>query len=237
MSFTAQAIRAFQAGTRPYEVPETGNPGFVLRVHPTGRKVWIYRYRIDGRLRRLSLGVYRDDNRGVSLAEARRRYFVVRTLRESGADPLDERNKEVDAKRAATEREAKRWSLGTLIDHHIEESRSGADKKRSWAADAANLKRDIPPTWLARPAESITRAEVRELHAKVANRAPRVAALVIAALRKAFNRGIEGACSSPIHATDFVRRKRHLGSVISRIPSYGSSCRVLAQRCPRITPM
>ncbi len=91
--------------------PRLEIPGFVLRVHPTGRKVWMYRYRIDGRLRRLNLGVYRDDDRGVSLAEARRRYFTARTLREADTDPIEERNRALDAKRIASEREAKRWSL------------------------------------------------------------------------------------------------------------------------------
>ncbi len=215
MSFTARGIRSFQPRERLYEIPEAGNPGFVLRVHPTGRKVWMYRYRIDGRLRRLSLGVYRDDDRGVSLAEARRRYFIARTLREAGTDPVEERNRAIDAKRIANEREAKRWSLARLIENHIDESRSGADKKRSWAADAANLKRDVPTTWLERPAESITRAELRELHAKVASRAPRVAALVIAALRKAFNRGIEAGVleSNPcdrLRTTQAATRERYL---------------------------
>jgi integrase len=215
MSFAAQGIRSFQPRASPYEIPETGNPGFVLRVHPTARKVWVYRYRINGRLRRLTLGVYREDRRGVSLAEARRRYFAARTLRESGADPEDVRDREIEAKREATDRDSKRWSVAALIEHHIEESRAGTDKKRSWAADAANLRRDIPVAWLERSADSITRAEVRELHAKVAKRAPRVAALVIAALRKAFNRGIEAGVleSNPcdrLRTTQAGSRERYL---------------------------
>ena len=70
MSFTARGTGSFQARERLYEIPEAGDPGFVLRVHPRGRNVWMYRHRIDGRLCRLNLGVYRDDDRGVSLAEA-----------------------------------------------------------------------------------------------------------------------------------------------------------------------
>ena len=53
MTFTAQGVRSFQARESAYEVPEEGNPGFVPRVHPTGRKVWLYRFRIAGRLRRI----------------------------------------------------------------------------------------------------------------------------------------------------------------------------------------
>ena len=177
--------------------------------------MWVYRYRIDGRLRRINLGVYREDRDGVSLAEARRRYFKARTSRESGGDPIDERDREIAVKRVATERDAQRWSVATLIEHDVEESRSGADKKRSWAADAANLRRDIPAVWLERSADSITRAEVRELHANVAKRAPRVAALVIAALRKAFNRGIDAGVieSNPcdrIRTAQATSRERYL---------------------------
>ena len=112
--------------------------------------------------------------------------------------------------------------VGWHEEHHIEESRSGADKKRSWAADAANLKRDIPLTWQDRPAESISRGEVRELHAKVAKRAPRVAALVIAALRKAFNRGIEAGVleSNPcdrLRTTQAASRERYLSDTELRV--------------------
>ena len=151
----------------------------------------------------------------MSLAEARRRYFKVRTLRESGGDPIDERDREIAVKRVATERDAQRWSVATLIEHHVEESPSGADKKRSWAADFANLRRDIPAVWLERSADSITRGEVREFHAKVAKRAPRVAALVIAALRKPFNRGIDAGVieSNPcdrIRTAQATSRERYL---------------------------
>ena len=115
----------------------------------------MYRYRIDGRLRRINLGVYRDDRRGVSLAEARRRYFKARTLARIGrATPsmsVIERLRRSESRRSAKRNDGR---LRTLIEHHVEESRSGADKKRSWAADAANLKRDIPASWLERPAES-----------------------------------------------------------------------------------
>ena len=57
-----RGIRFFQARERLYEIPEVGNPGYLVRVHPTGRKVWMYRYRMDLRPRRLSLSLYRDDD-------------------------------------------------------------------------------------------------------------------------------------------------------------------------------
>ena len=237
MSFTAQGIQSFQPRARPYEIPETGNPGFVLRVHPTGRKVWVYRYRINGRLRRITLGVYREDRHGVSLAEARRRYFAARTLRESGADPrmfVIARLRRSGRPRTVT---AKRWSVAALIEHHIEESRSGADKKRSWAADAANLKRDIPTTWLERRPSRLRALRCASCMRRLRNErrglrrwsSPRCARHSIVALRR--------VCSNRIRVIDCAPRKRPRARGICRIPNCERSWPMSAQAFQLITPM
>jgi hypothetical protein len=43
-------------GDKSYEL--TDGKGLALRVHPTGTKIWIYRYRHAGKARRLTLGVF-----------------------------------------------------------------------------------------------------------------------------------------------------------------------------------
>ena len=67
---------------------DPSNLGFGIKVHPTGRKTWIYRYRTrEGKLRRISLGSYADGH-GVSLPEARNAYIEQRKVRQLQGDPL-----------------------------------------------------------------------------------------------------------------------------------------------------
>src|SRR5262245_64777651 len=59
--------------------------GLVLRVADSGSKVWLFRYKTQGRVREMGLGPIRD----VSLAEAREGAREARRLRRAGIDPID----------------------------------------------------------------------------------------------------------------------------------------------------
>jgi len=59
--------------------------GVVLRVAEGGSKVWLFRYKTQGRVREMGLGPVRD----VSLAEAREGAREARRLRRAGIDPID----------------------------------------------------------------------------------------------------------------------------------------------------
>jgi integrase len=59
--------------------------GLVLRVAEGGSKVWLFRYKTQGRVREMGLGPVRD----VSLAEAREGAREARRLRRAGIDPID----------------------------------------------------------------------------------------------------------------------------------------------------
>jgi integrase len=59
--------------------------GLVLRVVEGGSKVWLFRYKTQGRVREMGLGPVRD----VSLAEAREGAREARRLRRAGIDPID----------------------------------------------------------------------------------------------------------------------------------------------------
>ncbi|MBK6660562.1 MAG: DUF4102 domain-containing protein [Proteobacteria bacterium] len=62
-------IRALHATAAVYERAVSGGKGLRLRVSPTGRKVWMYRYRnrVSGALELMVLGVYPE----MGLADAR----------------------------------------------------------------------------------------------------------------------------------------------------------------------
>lgn len=68
----------------------TDDRGLYLEVHPSGSKLWRYKYRYMGKQKRLALGRYPD----VGLAEARTRRDEARKKLEAGTDPLLERKRE-----------------------------------------------------------------------------------------------------------------------------------------------
>jgi hypothetical protein len=61
--------------------------GMYLEISPTGGKWWRFKYRPDGKEKRISLGVYAD----VGLADARDRREEARKLVAAGIDPTEHR--------------------------------------------------------------------------------------------------------------------------------------------------
>jgi Phage integrase central domain/Arm DNA-binding domain len=68
--------------------------GLYLQVRSGNAKSWIFRYRIDGKLRDMGLGPLHS----VSLAEAREKAALCRTARLNGLDPLEERRRDKTAR-------------------------------------------------------------------------------------------------------------------------------------------
>jgi integrase len=68
----------------------TDDRGLYLEVHPSGSKLWRYKYRYMGKQNRLAIGRYPD----VSLAEARKRRDDARRQLDDGIDPLAKRKRE-----------------------------------------------------------------------------------------------------------------------------------------------
>ena len=68
----------------------TDDRGLYIEVHPSGSKLWRYKYRYMGKQKRIALGRYPD----VGLAEARRRRDDARRKLDSGTDPSAERKRE-----------------------------------------------------------------------------------------------------------------------------------------------
>src|SRR3546814_14652740 len=66
----------------------TDDRGLYIEVHPSGSKLWRYKYRYMGKQKRLALGRYPD----VGLAEALTRRAEARKKLEAATDPLPERN-------------------------------------------------------------------------------------------------------------------------------------------------
>jgi integrase len=88
MPLTDVAIRNAKPREKPYKIGDT--LGLFLLVQPSGGKLWRVKYRIDGKEKKLAIGIYPQ----VGLAEARRRRDAARELVAAGKDPGREKQRE-----------------------------------------------------------------------------------------------------------------------------------------------
>ena len=85
MPITDTAIRNAKPKDKAYRLAD--ERGMYLEVSPSGGKWWRVKYRIGGKEKRLSLGVYPD----VGLSQARQRREDARKLIADGVDPSENR--------------------------------------------------------------------------------------------------------------------------------------------------
>jgi hypothetical protein len=88
MPLTDISVRQAKARTRPYKISD--GAGLMLLIQPNGAKWWRMRYRVEGREKMLSLGLYP----AVTLALARERHAEARRLLVEGVDPSLARKRE-----------------------------------------------------------------------------------------------------------------------------------------------
>ena len=69
VDLTANLARQSKPGPKDAILLDKALPGFGLRIHPSGRKVWIVQARIEGRSRRIVIARHGE----MELAQARRR--------------------------------------------------------------------------------------------------------------------------------------------------------------------
>lgn len=136
------------ATPKPYKMGDAG--GLYLEVTPTGSKYWRLKYRIAGKEKRLSLGVYPD----TGLAEARQRRDDARKLLAKGIDPSEHRKatRTMRAERAANSFEAvaREWYAKYAPGWHP--SHSDRILRR--------LERDVFPWIGGRPVADVTAPEL-----------------------------------------------------------------------------
>ena len=95
VNLTARLARETKPQTKDTILFDKALPGFGLRIHPSGRKVWILQTRIEGRSRRIVIAGYAE----MRLAEARRRACELLARIRAGLNPAEDIQKE---KRAPT---------------------------------------------------------------------------------------------------------------------------------------
>ena len=97
--------------------------GLYFVIQPTGAKSWAYRYRIDGKSRKLTLGTFP----ALSIAEARQKAAGAAVKVQRGTDPIIEK-KRSEARATNTVN----TMLDAFVADHVEGLRSGDQVKRGF---------------------------------------------------------------------------------------------------------
>jgi integrase len=205
MKFTDRQIQNLKIKNQRYEVFE--DRGFGVRVSSTGRKTFIYLYRMPGEIkkRRLTLGNYPT----LSLAEAHLQYAEAREMVARGIDP---------GAKAITEKEDERSAptVAALANEYLEKWAKA--RKRSWATDKRIIEKDVLPEWGRRKARDISRRDVIRLLDNIVDRgAPIMANRTLAVVRKMFNFAVarDIVHSSPCTVIQTPSREQRRDRVLS----------------------
>lgn len=132
-----------------------GRQGLYLRVLPTGAKSWLYKYKIDGKARKLSLGQFPE----IGLADARDKHAAARLLVRKGIDPAEPVSKHVEPD--------EHLSVKCLSELYIEGSSHLA--ANTLAETIRTLNKYVLPAIGSRPANSIRRPDAISLVEKYSN--------------------------------------------------------------------
>jgi integrase len=124
VALTDVAVRNAKPGPKPYKMGDSH--GLFLLVQPTGGKLWRYKYRVDGREKKLAIGPYPE----IGLGEARRRRDEAREAMAAGKDPA--REKQRDKVRAKVEAEN---TFAAITAEFCEKRKR--DGQRAWAPATA----------------------------------------------------------------------------------------------------
>ncbi len=145
------------AATR-FKAPETGQidhfdhtyPGLSLRVSCGGRKSWTYTFRIGGKQRRMTLGLFPAE---LDVAGAHNAWRKARDMVKAGRDPARDRMGATDFRSVFEE-----WMQRDQADNRS----AGIVRRR--------LEKDVLPYWQARPITTISRRDVLDVIDAIADR-------------------------------------------------------------------
>jgi len=171
MALTELAVRKLKSKGKEYFVADGG--GLALRVRPNGQKAWFYRYRFDGRPRKLQLGVFPS----TSLKDARTELAKVREEHSVGIDPGMARS-EAKQKRSAEP------TFKELLEEFWEIE---LQHKKSGEATRKVIEKDCMKPWGWKKVRDIKRRDIVVLIDRVRKRAPVLANRLLGYLSRVFN--------------------------------------------------
>lgn len=143
-------VDALKPNAESYDVFDALLRGFAVRTHPSGRKVYRFKYVVAGRQRVVTIG---EHGAPWTAETARTRAQVLRGEVAAGIDPLE---------RFSAKQKAIGLTMEQLIERWLSEGRTAAPNKRasSWAHDASRLRRHIVPLLGGKPVTALRRADI-----------------------------------------------------------------------------
>ncbi|OYX32228.1 MAG: integrase [Brevundimonas subvibrioides] len=172
IKLTKTAADAATAGKEPYELRDTMIPGFLLKVTPTGRKIFMVAYvAANGQRRKPAIGRFGE----ITVEQARSIAQDWLADVRKGNDPSAERSA---ARQAPTVKE--------LFDRFMEDYSESRNKPSTVKSNRGYGKLYIVPHLGQMKAPDVTRADIANLMKKM-SKTPTNANRVLAAVRKMFN--------------------------------------------------
>jgi len=158
MSLTNTSIRNAKPADKTKRLYDV--KGLYLEISPKGGKWWRFKYRFDGKEKRLSLGVYPD----ISLKDARDRRDESRKLVANNIDPSEHRKAKKSAQRSASDNSFELISREWFLKQKPKWSESHSTRI------IRRLERDIFP-WLGnKPISTITAPTLLDILRKIEKR-------------------------------------------------------------------
>jgi hypothetical protein len=168
----------------------TGNEAlecFGLRVHPSGRRVYVCAYRVNQRKRLATLG--RAD--ALSLDQARKKAMTYLAKAANHEDPQADSDEQRQLKTVAE-------LVSAYVENHAKK------KKKTWKADESALQLRILPTLGTRLAVNLASADIEAIHSQVDGEHPYAANDLLDVVRKMFNWGRVAGWVPKDHANPVV---------------------------------
>lgn len=162
--------------------------GLRLVVNKSGSKTWIYRYRnSDNKLRQIKLGEYP----AMSLSDARAALLQQRSIRNEYGDPREyKKNKREKLREQNIQKAKEGYLVSEMIEHYLTEHIAHHRKYKGQVECRRMLEMDVLPDLGKMPVVSVKRSHVHDLIQKITVRAPRIACMVKAELKGAFEHAI-----------------------------------------------
>ncbi|MDD2310221.1 MAG: site-specific integrase [Desulfuromonadaceae bacterium] len=193
IKFDDPTVRNLETKSSAYECMADKEPGFGVRVHPSGTLTFFYQYKIDGKRRYLTLGNYPK----LSLKSARELYQAelskVKALRRGsadGVDPVVEKKRKQELRIAEETAHSQSKTISELCKEYIEKYASKF--KRSWQEDERILNKEVIPLWGNRKAHDVKKRDIIVLVEAIVERgSPGMANNTFKIVRKMFNYAVE----------------------------------------------
>jgi integrase len=171
-NFTNTYIKSLKP--KPHkQFEEYEGQGFGIKISPKGTKAWIYRYKIDQKTEKVSLGHYPS----MSLAEAKRKFLELKEQKQLGINPKDILKGKGEEDVVTVKQLVNKWYANYILKH-----------RKQPLQIRQQIDGDIIPLLGTRNIETLEAKDITKALDKIVARGSNVHAnKVLSAIKQAFN--------------------------------------------------